>query len=292
MENKKPVCPIACKYCMAQKIDSREKEWSSGKRIGMNKTCVFINRLPFDVALSKMDLPWSLLEGDVVGFQGITDCMWEVYREDLFWLIDNIDRMKIKKLLLCTKFVIPTEVIIFIKQKGLVSRIAFIVSVTGLDKLERTTTASRMDSIIQLKREGFDVLPAVHPYIHGVSDLSFFETLSKAGITEITWKGFRYNPQNMVELKKYIPEEILKQYESENEEEILVGEKFIAQQASIHGLSYVDMKAFAKRGDNPYVLSEEKAEELLNQLATQVVFSTSSKKEEVLNYRKAVRCNK
>lgn len=46
-------------------------------------------------------------------------------------------------------------------------------------------------------------LPIVHPYIAGYSDLSSFEYLKDIGIKCVSWKGFRYNPENMSELELY-----------------------------------------------------------------------------------------
>ena len=85
------LCPVECQYCMASKIDQRSKYWNNGSRIGINKSCVFINRLVTDEPLKESNIDFSILEGDVVGFQGITDCFWNVFFDDLKFLVDNLD---------------------------------------------------------------------------------------------------------------------------------------------------------------------------------------------------------
>lgn len=57
------LCPVECQYCMASKIDQRSKYWNNGSRIGINKSCVFINRLVTDEPLKESNIDFSILEG-------------------------------------------------------------------------------------------------------------------------------------------------------------------------------------------------------------------------------------
>ena len=275
-------CPVNCKYCMAQYINSRANYYNNGGRISINKTCVAINRDINDKPLKEMNIPWNLLVGEYIGFQGATDCFNPVYYDDLLWLLNNINNFKIRKLVLCTKMQIPEDFLILIKKLNLENSIVFIISTTGLDKFENTTTSSRIDNIRLLKKYELDVLPAIHPYIHGVSDISFLNELSEIGIKYITWKGFRYNPIMNLD----IPKSILCRYINTNEEEILIGEEYLVEMTKLNNLSYIDMKDYVTKDDGKQsLISKEEAEMQLKELSKFALFSTSSTKEEVLKYR-------
>lgn len=278
----KLICPVNCLYCMASRIDKRKQYWEGGEKIGMNKSCTFINRFPTDPPLKDMNIPWDLLDGEYVGFQGITDCFWNQYYEDLEWLVDKILNSKIKKIVLVSKIPVTERHIELLKK--LKDRVVVIYSITGMDALENTKTADRLDAIKRLKENGIDVLPIVHPYIDGYSDLSSFETLKNIGIKYVSWKGFRYNPENMSDLSKYIPASILEQYEKD-EDEVLIGNDTIQKKADENGLEYVDLKEYIQRPNSMHGVPEEVARIQVNELAKHVVFSTSDKsKQDVIEY--------
>ena len=172
------LCPVECKYCMASKIDQRSKYWNNGSRIGINKSCIFINRFITDKPLKESNIDFTILEGDVVGFQGITDCFWNVFYDDLKFLIENLDNFKIKKLVLTTKMPVTDDIINLIKGK----RVLVVYSLTGLDFLEKTSTEIRLNSIEKLLKNNIDVFPIIHPYIHNISDISFLPKLQELGI--------------------------------------------------------------------------------------------------------------
>lgn len=268
-------CPVNCLYCMAMKIDSRSKYWNVGARIGMNKSCTFINRLPQDPPLKNLGIPWQFLDGEYLGFQGITDCFWSVYKEDLRWLVQKVSASTIKKLVLTTKIPITKD------QRSLLhlikNRLLIVYSVTGLDSLERIKTSERIQAIRDCKEDGIDVLPLIHPYIHQASDLSFLKDLQDIGIQEISWKGFRYNPHTMKELSKHIPEEILSPYNKGTEEEVMLGESYLQTLAEEHGMKYVPLREYIQRPNGQAGISRELATWEVNNLARQVVFSSSEK---------------
>ena len=109
--NNEIICPVNCKYCMASKIEKRSQYWKMGEKIGMNKSCTFINRFPSDPPLKDMNIDWSLFDGEYLGFQGITDCFWNKYYDDLCWLIKKVKNSKIKKLVLTSKIPINEKYI-------------------------------------------------------------------------------------------------------------------------------------------------------------------------------------
>ena len=267
------LCPVECKYCMASKIDQRSKYWNNGSRIGINKSCVFINRIVTDKPLKESNIDFSILEGDVVGFQGITDCFWNVFFNDLKFLVDNLDNFKIKKLVLTTKMPVTDDIINLIKGK----RVLVVYSLTGLDFLEKTSTKTRLNSIEKLLKNNIDVFPIIHPYIHTISDISFLLKLQELGIRQISFKGFRYNPNNMKELEKYIPIEILKRYDK-NEEEVLLGEDFLKKEIKKYGLEYIDLKEYIYNSlDNIYSFDEKLVREKVKKIVNNIVISSSEK---------------
>lgn len=267
------LCPVECKYCMASKIDQRSKYWNNGSRIGINKSCIFINRVITDKPLKESNIDFTILEGDVVGFQGITDCFWNVFYDDLKFLVDNLDNFKIKKLVLTTKMPVTDDIINLIKDK----RVLVVYSLTGLDFLEKTSTEIRLNSIEKLLKNNIDVFPIIHPYIHNISDISFLPKLQELGIKQISFKGFRYNPNNMKELEKYIPIEILKQYDK-NEEEVLLGEEFLKKEIKKYGLEYIDLKEYIYNSlDNIYSFDEKLVRKRVKKIVNDIVISSSEK---------------
>ena len=103
-------CPVDCKYCLLSKIEKRRVGWDNGKRIGVNNTNVFLGCLPGDPPIDKMGFDFSILENDFVGF-GIVDCFWDKFRDDLKFMLDNLDNFKIKRLVLISKIPIDNELI-------------------------------------------------------------------------------------------------------------------------------------------------------------------------------------
>lgn len=211
-------CPVDCKYCLLSKIEKRRAGWDNGKRIGVNNTNVFLGRLPGDPPMDKMGFDFSILENDFVGF-GIVDCFWDKFRDDLKFMLDNLDNFKIKRLVLISKIPVDDELISLLKDK----RVLVVYSMTGLDKytgLENTTTADRFLSMEKLVKAGIDTFPLIHPFIMGVSDVSFLSNLRDIGISDFGFKGFRYNRETMPEVTKLIGYDTLKLYETTNEDEV------------------------------------------------------------------------
>ena len=280
-------CPVMCKYCMAVKINQRSKHWSNGERLGVNKSCVFVNRLPNDPPLKDMPIDWSLFDGDYLGFQGITDCFWNIYIEDLKWIVEKVENSLIRKLVLISKIPINQQQLDILKQTN---KIIVMYSLTGLDKLEKTKTVDRIDSMIELRKNNIDTLGVIHPYIHQYSDLSFLKKLKDNNFDYVACKGFRYNPENMLELKKYIPARILEQYK-DDENEVMIGERYLLNKLSLHNIKAVDMKKYIRSNNKIDLnLEKEKIEKQVEELFKIVVISSSEKdlniiKNDVINRR-------
>lgn len=233
-------CPVDCKYCLLSKIEKRRAGWDNGKRIGVNNTNVFLGRLPGDPPMDKMGFDFSILENDFVGF-GIIDCFWDKFRDDLKFMLDNLDNFKIKRLVLISKIPVDDELVSLLKDK----RVLVVYSMTGLDKytgLENTTTADRFLSIEKLVKAGIDTFPLIHPFIMGVSDVSFLSNLRDIGITDFGFKGFRYNKETMPEVTKLIDYDTLKLYETTNEDEVCFGAEKLHVSAYINKLEIKTLK--------------------------------------------------
>ena len=81
----------------------------------------------------------------------------------------------------------------------------------------------------------------------------------------------------MKELEKYIPVEILKQYDK-NEEEVLLGEKFLRNKIKKYSLEYIDLKEYIYNSlDNIYSFDEKLVREKVKKIVNDIVISSSEK---------------
>ena len=81
----------------------------------------------------------------------------------------------------------------------------------------------------------------------------------------------------MKELEKYIPVEILKQYDK-NEEEVLLGEEFLKNEIKKCGLEYIDLKEYIYNSlDNIYSFDEKLVREKVKKIVSDIVISSSEK---------------
>ena len=279
-------CPVDCKYCLLSKIEKRRAGWDNGKRIGVNNTNVFLGRLPGDPPMDKMGFDFSILENDFVGF-GIVDCFWDKFRDDLKFMLDNLDNFKIKRLVLISKIPVDDELVSLLKDK----RVLVVYSMTGLDKytgLENTTTADRFLSIEKLVNAGIDTFPLIHPFIMGVSDVSFLSNLRNIGITDFGFKGFRYNKETMPEVTKLIGYDTLKLYETTNEDEVCFGAEKLHVSAYTNKLEIKTLKdrVLECQTKEELRLSKDESIKSANHLFSQLglnahICSSTSNKDEV-----------
>ena len=149
-----------------------------------------------------------------------------------------------------------------------------VFSMTGLDTLEQTKTADRLNAMIRLRDAGVETHAIIHPYIHGYSDLSFLKEFRSAGFTEIGLKGFRYNPSTMNLAE--IPERILKQYRG-NEDEENIGIQDAARVITEEGLRVAGLREMVHTDSTDFGISAERAKEEVSDLFRQSVISSSDK---------------
>lgn len=215
---KQTSCPIGCKYCVITKVDSRRELWNKKTIIGMNKAVTILNPPPDKndkKALEEFyNFPLELLKGDIVGFNALSDPFWPKYREELNYFLQEV--APIAKLIVCvTKFNIDDAML---KQLAEIPNFRLTVSITGLDTIENNSTKNHLCLLEKSKSFGIKAFPLVHPYIAGMSDLSFLSSLKNMGYDCVDIKGLRYNHDSM---KDWMPEQSQKYYLNTNEQEIL-----------------------------------------------------------------------
>jgi hypothetical protein len=211
-------CPIDCKYCVITKVDSRRSLWNRHTIIGINKAVTILNPPPDtndDEAMKEFyNFPLDLFTGDYVGFNAISDPFWGIYEKELLYFLENVSPLA--KLVTCvTKFPIQDKIFEKLAQY---KNFRLIVSITGLDTLEKSNTESRLLNLKKAKEYGIKAFPICHPYIAGMTDLSFLKQLKLLGYNEIDVKGLRYNHQNM---HHWMPTSSQKYYQHTQEKEIL-----------------------------------------------------------------------
>lgn len=116
-----------------------------------------------------------------------------------------------------------------------------IVSITGLEKLEKTTTKSRLKTLELAKKYKVEAFPLCHPYIACMTDLGFLSALKTLGYNEIDIKGLRYNPR----FNEWLPENAVHLYEGSDEMEILIND--FEEELNKSGLKKVSLKEWYKK---------------------------------------------
>jgi len=140
-----------------------------------------------------------------------------------------------------TKFNPPDEVL---DRLAGIPNFRLIVSITGLDMLERTKTRDRLDLLARAKQKGITAFPIVHPYIAGMSDLSFLPILYKLGYTEIDVKGLRFN---QVTMGRWMPEAVQQKYRGFGEHEVLPEDGW-GEQIAAYGFNKISLNAWYRKG--------------------------------------------
>lgn len=266
-------CPVKCKYCLITNVEARRKEWAIKHRWGINKTVLFINRLPQDIPIADMNIDPRYFKAEYVGFQGITDAFWNIFNSDLRYMVEQSYKAGMKKLVLVTKQKISTEQYRIISSSD---RVQLVVSITGLDMIEGTNTKDRLNNIENAMKYGIPVLPIIHPYIHGLSNLSFLSDLAAMGIKEMSAKGFRYNEEHMGSwAREIIPPESLNEYRKHIDEEYFIGEKDVMDKISSFGMKPVEFREYIHRPNGVPGISRDLASQIVSEIFPRCVVSSS-----------------
>lgn len=257
-------CPVGCEYCVITKVESRREQWNEKTILGINKAVTILNPSP-----EFYSFPVELLRGDFVGFNAISDPFWPKYRKELDFFLEKV--APIAKIITCvTKFNPPDAILDKLAE---FSNFRLAVSITGLNRLERTKTGERLNLLERAKQKGIKAFPIIHPYIAGVSDLSFLPRLKELGYEEVDVKGLRYNSDTM---SAWMPDSSKKYYEGTNEQEILPEDGW-REQIEQAGLKLTSLKKWYKQGFEEMTpkLTRGEAKKLVNKIIEKANITSS-----------------
>lgn len=215
----KPACPVACRYCFITEHDQRRAVWNANPVAGLNKASTFINVTPWinddlDEQARLRAFPWEVLTGDVVGFTAITDPFWPILKPWRELWLEQV--APIAKLVTCvTKWPINRREMARLAE---IPNFLLVVGITGNGSIERIPMSRHLDTLALAKELGVRALPISHPYIAGVSDLSFLPELKRLGYDEFDVKGLRYDRRNM---GSWMPGASQRYYLGREDEEVL-----------------------------------------------------------------------
>ncbi|MEI8339292.1 MAG: radical SAM protein [bacterium] len=216
----KPACPVACKYCFVTEHDTRREVWNKQPLAGLNKACTFVNVSPWigenpEEQVRFLGFPWEILKGDMVGFTAVSDPLWPALDQYLWHFLERVSPLA--KVATCvSKWPVSRETM---KRLAQVPNFMLVVTITGNHQpIERVTVRQHLKTLELAKEMGVKALPISHPYIAGVSDLSFLSELKKLGYDEFDVKGFRYCDARM---RSWMPERSRQLYLGREDEEVL-----------------------------------------------------------------------
>ena len=242
------VCTGSCAYCAVTEVKSnRANEWkkrfeSNEFVISINKPTTIFNPPPLYLLDSEeaneafYKFPLELFKSDFVGFCAISDPMLPYYRDHLNWFLDNVPQVA-KVVSMITKFPIDRKLM---EKLASVPNFQLFVSTTGLDNIEATTTRSRLKTLALAKEYGVRALPVVHPYISGMTNLSFLTNLKKIGYDEVSLKGLRYDSS----MKYWMPSNVSKLYEGTEGKETLIEDGY-KDTVNSYGVEIISLKDWA-----------------------------------------------
>ena len=277
-------CPINCRYCAVTNIDKRICLWEKSTLIGINKAVTYINP-PYKDRFHSFEqqrqemrpfykLKPYLFEGDIVCFNAISDPFWKLYRDELEFFLKRYS--PVAKLVTCvTKMPVPSVLMKRVLSKY--PNFRLIVSITGLDGIEGTSTESRLKTLARAQEYGIKAFPLCHPYISGMSDLSFLKPLKELGYDEIDVKGFRYNSR----FDGWMNKKSIELYRGSNEDEVLIEDGW-REKVIESGLKIVSLKDWYKMQNlSTPKLTREEAELKVREVMKMANITSSGTDEEV-----------
>lgn len=215
-----PACPVACKYCHVTELDAdRSAQWSQGL-LGINKACTFMNVPPWiaeDLETQRRfyNTPWHLFKGDFAGWTAVTDGMMPALLPYFWHWVDRVSPIA-KIVTVVTKWPINKNLM---RDLSKIPNLLLVVTITGnAPPVERISAKVHLRTLALAKEYGVRCLPMCHPYISGISDLSFLPELKALGYDEFSCKGLRYNPATM---SAWMPKASQLIYEGSGGDEIL-----------------------------------------------------------------------
>lgn len=276
-----PACPVACKYCFITEHDARRAVWNQNPLAGINKACTYINVPPWinedkEAQRRFIGFPWEVLRGDFVGFTAITDPCWPKLEKYLRHFLDQVSPIA-KVITLVSKWSISRQQMAWLSKY---SNLFLVVGITGNHPpIEKVSVKKHLETLALAREYGVRALPISHPYIAGVSDLSFLPELRQLGYTEISVKGLRYCDARM---HSWMPEGSRQYYIGREDEEVLPedGWRELVAENGFNLLSPKEWYLWDASGLDPH-LSRDEAEELVSEVFKLANVTSSSSNEEV-----------
>lgn len=276
----KPACPVACKYCHVTELDAdRTAKWSKGL-LGINKACTFMNVPPWiaeDEVTQKhfYQTPWYLFKGDFAGWTAVTDGFMPSLRPYFWHWVEKVSPVA-KLITVVTKWSINKE---FMRELAQIPNMFLVITITGNRPIEKISPEIHLRSLALAKEFGVRCLPMCHPYISGVSDLSFLPKLADLGYQEVCVKGLRYNPETMGD---WMPQNSKIFYDGKGIEEILPDDGW-QQKVSNAGLHLLSPKEWYWREGLSFSpkLQKLEAEAIVQDLWEKANIASSASSKEV-----------
>jgi len=161
-----------------------------------------------------------------------------------------------------------------------ISQLFLVVGITGNHPpIEQVPVRKHLETLALAREYGVRALPISHPYIAGVSDLSFLSELRDLGYNEISVKGLRYCHTRM---SSWMPESSQKYYIGREDEEVLPEDGWRKKVADA-GFSLLSPKEWylcEGMSMEPH-LPREEAEELVGKVLKLANITSSSSSEAV-----------
>lgn len=280
-EQGKPACPCSCVYCHVTELEaSRTAAWSKGL-LGINKACTFANVPPWIVEDSDTqkrfyNFPWHLLHGDFAGWTAVTDGLMPQLRPYFWHWVQQVSPIS-KLVTVVSKWPVNKD---FMRELSQIPNLFLVITITGnRPPIEKIEPKVHLRSLSLAKEYGVRCLPMCHPYISGVSDLSFLPPIKALGYNEICVKGFRYNPDTM---GSWMPEASKPLYQGNGIEETLPEDGW-RKQVEDAGLSLLSPKQWYKR-DGLHLdpkCDRDQAEILVDQMMAMAQVASSASNDQV-----------
>lgn len=209
-------CPVDCRYCVITQVEDRRDLWQQRTILGINKAVTILNPPLVQDAEADREFfafPVELLRGDFVGFNAISDPFWRRYDRHLRWFLEHV--APIAKLVTCVTKMSPAPDVLDLLAT--IPNFRLVVSITGLDTIEKTKPRHRLALLAAAKQRGIQAYPIIHPYIAGMSDLGFLDALRKLGYQEVDVKGLRYDTS----MDAWMPPSVQEHYRGTEGTEVL-----------------------------------------------------------------------
>jgi len=271
--NNNYACPVACKYCSVTEVSYRKQEWQ-GKSISINKVVTILNKSHEDW------LPHEYFTSDILNFEASSDPFWFDRFNDFKVFCDNYAHVS-RLITFVTKMPITKKHLKLLKKVEV--PVAIVVSITGLDEygIEKVKRKVLYDNIKKCQDNNIPVIPLIHPYIHGLTDVNkLLDEFKSLSVKYFQIKGFRFD-RSMT----WLPKDVYEYYEDKE------GIEYMPNIEIKTDLSRIELRDFYKMYWHPPKIDYQKAKEYVLKVIDKAVITSSAPKEEVIEYAIKRRCN-